>query len=90
MEDMPEGYPLPSLDAEGHIINEGDTIRIKTIPNHLLADYLSDEEKSNVQSCEGKEMVITEIDRYGLVWVEMILLHTDEEYNTHSALNLSL
>jgi len=81
---MPEGYPLPSIDSEGNQIKEGDIIKINITPDSLVADYLDDEGKRTVRESEGKEMKITEIDKYGFVWVEVILLHTEDEYNTHS------
>ena len=81
---MPEGYPLPSIDSEGNKIKEGDIIKINIIPNSLLADYLSDDEKKVVLACEGKEMKIEDIDKYGFIWVQGVLLHTDDEYNTQS------
>jgi hypothetical protein len=84
MKDMPEGFPLPPIDAEGNRIKEGDVVRIDTIPDSLVADYLDDEGKRTVRGSEGKEMIITEIDEYGFVWVEVILLQTEDQYNTHS------
>jgi hypothetical protein len=84
MKEMPEGYPLPSIDPEGNEINVGDIIRINIIPDSLLADYLNDDEKKTVKGCEGREMKITEIDEYGFLWVEVILLSTEDRYDTHS------
>jgi len=81
---MPKGFPLPNIDSEGNQIKEGDIIRINVIPDSLVADYLEEEEKRTVRECAGKEMKITEIDEYGFVWVEVILLKTENEYNTQS------
>ena len=83
MNDMPEGFPLPSIDSKGRPIKEGDTIRIDVIPDSLVSS-LEEDEKATVKGCEGKEMEIIEIDKYGFVWVEVVVLHTETEYIPHS------
>ena len=84
MKEMPEGFPLKPFDSNTKQISEGDVILIKEMPKSILSDYLSEQEVSDVMSCEGVELLIKEIDEYGFVWVEKILLHTESEYQTHS------
>ena len=46
----------------------GDVIRILSIGDWLVADLLPDEQ-AGIRACVGKEMQITEIDKWGAIWV---------------------
>ena len=46
----------------------GDLVKILSIPDWLVAD-LPASEKAGILSCVGTEMVISEIDQWGGIWV---------------------
>lgn len=66
---LPPGYPLAPVDESGHTIAVGATVRIVSVAS--AAQGLTPEERSRVQSCEGKTLQVREIDRYGMVWFDI-------------------
>ena len=64
---MPEGYPLPAVDAHGVAIRQGTLARILTIPEWLTHD-LPSEDVAKLKAVEGTVMRVFEIDAYGYVW----------------------
>ncbi len=64
---LPEGYPLPAIDAYGVAIRQGAMVRILTIPQSLTHD-LPAEEVARLKAVERTVMRVLEIDAYGHVW----------------------
>ena len=64
MNKIPEGCPLEPKDFAGNVVSQGDIVRILRIPDWLIHG-LDDESKKNVESCEGSNMSVYEIDEYG-------------------------
>jgi len=64
---MPEGHPLPSIDAHGLPISQGALARILVIPQWLTHD-LPAEDVARLKAVEGTVMRVLEIDAYGYVW----------------------
>jgi hypothetical protein len=64
---MPEGHPLPAIDAHGVAIHQGAMVRILTIP-HWLTHDLPAEDVARLKAVEGTVMQVIEIDAYGYVW----------------------
>lgn len=62
-----EGYPLPSIDANGTAICAGDSVRIISIPNWLTHDIPADEAEQ-LKSLENNVLKIFEIDSDGMIW----------------------
>ncbi len=61
------------MDNVGKIVSDpvyevGDVIRILSVGDWLLTDLLQLEQKG-IRACVGKEMSITEIDKWGGIWV---------------------
>jgi hypothetical protein len=46
----------------------GDIVRVLSIPDWLVAD-LPESERRGILACVGKEMVISEIDKSGDIWL---------------------
>lgn len=83
MKNYPEGFPLELFDSEGNGISAGDYVRLLSIPEWLWAD-LDEEPALVVKSCEGKVMVIQEIDDYGYAWVQTVAQDSECEYSSSS------
>jgi hypothetical protein len=83
MNKMPDNFPLLPKDRNGNPIAVGDTVKILDIPAWLTHD-LDEESKQVVNSCNGKNMIICEIDSYGFAWVETVTLSTDIEYKSNN------
>ena len=64
---LPEGYPLPPIDARGAKLSSGMPVRIVSIPDWLTRD-LPKEEALELKALEGQVLSILEIDAYGMVW----------------------
>ena len=64
---LPPGYPLAPIDANGHVLADGDLVVIPEMPHSLIHD-LPAEDVARLKTCEGKTMRILEIDGYGSVW----------------------
>lgn len=79
MNKMPEGFPLEPIDCDGVRIQETDFVLVRKIPESLTHDF-DQESKKHVMSCEGKIMKIDEIDDYGFVWLELVVLETGSQY----------
>ena len=79
MKNMPKGFPLEPLDCDGEIVKELDYVLIKIIPESLTHN-IEEESKSHIESCEGKTMQIIEIDDYGFLWLELVVLESSSEY----------
>jgi len=72
-------YPLKSVDHSGNPLCVGDQVLILKIPLSLVYDMQEDSRKV-VESCKGEVMKIYEIDQFGFVWLEKVVVETDEEY----------
>lgn len=83
MKNYPEGFPLEPIDSEGNEIVAGDPVRLLSIPEWLWAD-LDEDSALVVKSCEGKVMVIQEIDDYGYAWVQTATHDSESEYSSNS------
>lgn len=64
---MPQGYPLPPLDANGVGLKAGLPVRVLTIPDWLTHDLPRDE-VARLTATEGTVMSVLELDAYGMVW----------------------
>ncbi len=65
---MPLGYLLAPVDADGRAIHAGELATMLTIPRWHTHDLPLDE-VAKLEACEGKKMRIFEIDAYGYVWL---------------------
>ena len=64
-----QGEPLPPLDAQGHKLAPGMSVKILTIPRWLTHD-LPAEDVRRLKEVEGTVRAISEIDAHGYVWFE--------------------
>jgi len=79
MKNMPKGFPLKPIDCNGYGLKESDYVLVKTIPESLTHN-LPEESQSYIKSCEGEIMKINEIDDYGFLWLELVVIENTEEY----------
>jgi hypothetical protein len=61
------------VGSAGKIVSDpvyvvGDVIRVLSVGDWLLTDLLP-KEQEGIRACVGKEMAITEIDKWGGIWV---------------------
>lgn len=47
-EKMPEGFPLEPKDFEGNLIQEGDAVKILSIPESLLLENVAPRLRTNL------------------------------------------
>jgi len=80
---IPRGFPLKPVDCSGEMIKKFDSVLVRKIPESLIHD-MEEESRRNIMACEGRTMKIIEIDEYGFVWLELIVLETSSEYNSES------
>lgn len=64
---IPDGYPLPSVDANGCTLRPGQQVRIPTIPAWLVHDMPADDAE-RLRAMEGATLPILGFDAYGHVW----------------------
>jgi len=64
---LPQGYPLPAVDANGVGLAAGMPVRILVIPDWLTYD-MPLEEVLQLRAREGTVMPILELDAYGMLW----------------------
>jgi len=83
MNNSNESFPLESRDRTGNDIKVGDKVKIVEIPDWLVHD-LPEVEASAIRKCVGTEMVVYEIDKYGYLWVKLINIDNEEEYQAQS------
>ena len=76
---MKNRYPLAPIDAEGNTLKVGDHVFVFNIPIHLTHD-MPEESKSIIESCRGTRKKIYEIDEYGFMGLEKIVVQTADEY----------
>jgi hypothetical protein len=48
--------------------NVGDIVKLLSVPDWLVAD-LPEAERAAILACVGKEMVISDIDQFGGIWL---------------------
>jgi hypothetical protein len=63
---LPPGFPLLSVDRDGHPIRAGAKVRILSVSS--CARGLPDEDQTRLRSYEGQLFEVLEIDRYGMMW----------------------
>jgi hypothetical protein len=63
---LPAGFPLAPVDASGSALTVGMRVKVLTVAS--CASGLPSEDQAKLRGCEGKYLVISEIDRYGFVW----------------------
>lgn len=78
--------PLSSLDSEGHVLKEGDSVKVVHIPQWVYGGLRSDSVAA-IRSCEGDVMTIDEIDDHGYVWVQRIVEQDNGVKRAHSFSN---
>jgi hypothetical protein len=62
------GVANVSAPPSKHDFTIGDIVQILSIDDRLVAN-LSESERQGILSCIGKEMTISEIDKWGGIWV---------------------
>jgi hypothetical protein len=65
-EQLPPGFPLPSVDPLGRPIAVGAMVRINSVAS--CARGLPEEDQARLRTYEGRTLQVTEIDRSGFVW----------------------
>jgi len=78
--------PLSSLDSAGHVLNEGDSVKIIHIPDWVYGG-LGQESADVIKGCAGEIMTIEEIDEHGYVWVKKIVEDAKGSMRPHSFSN---
>lgn len=66
-EQLPEGYPLKLVDAQGIPLFVGDSVRLLSV--NSCAKGLPQEDQDRLFSYVGDIRTILEVDRYGFIWL---------------------
>ena len=64
---MPPGFPLPPVDADGKSLVPGALVEIRSIPAWLMRD-LPDDEATALRALEGSSQRILRFDDHGFAW----------------------
>jgi hypothetical protein len=59
--------PLPSVDALGRMVTPGARVKVNSVASCLTE--LPPEDQARLRQCVGTLMVVSEIDKYGFVWL---------------------
>ena len=73
----------PVLDTNGDVVNEGDRVKLLSIPDWLLSS-VPEEEVADLKTMIGEIFEVYEIDEYGGAWVEKWFNEGEEVTNSHS------
>ena len=52
---LPPGYPLAPIDANGHVLADGDLVEIPEMPHSLIHDLPAEEDWSGSEEESGTE-----------------------------------
>ena len=64
---MPQGFPLAAIDAAGHALSVGASVRILSVES--CAKGLPQEDQERLRALIGQARSIVEVDRFGFVWL---------------------
>lgn len=83
MTEFPPGFPLSPLDRHGRAVREGDLVVLVEIPEWLVHGLPADEAAA-IRGCAGRQMRVSEVDRYGYLWLRIVRVESESEYHAQS------